>query len=197
MSSSKAATSPISGSYWLSSSRSGAWTIASSRLRLMIVCSPKSVVGILALDDVLIEIADAVPAEDHGPALGGADHHQADAGMGRQGPDEVRVQRLELLERQPVVVAGEPHEPQVAGPHDGDRRLVGGRRDLFLVEVDDAVRGLVRQRGAGNGRADALAPGDLRQDRVDEGRAFAGGLRWYRVARPLIRSRTTSPRLWP
>ena len=45
MSSSNAATSPISGSYWLSSSRSGACFIASSRWRLMIVCSPKSVVG--------------------------------------------------------------------------------------------------------------------------------------------------------
>ena len=58
--------------------------------------------------------------------------------------------RLHLLDRQPVVVAGEPDEAEVAGPDDHDRRLVGGRRHLLLVEVDDAVGRLAGQRGAGD-----------------------------------------------
>src|SRR6185312_13480083 len=84
---------------------------------------------------------------------------------------------LELLGGEAMVVTGEPHEPEVAGAHDGDRRFVGRRWHLLLVEVDDAVRGLARQGRPGDRRADALAPGDLGQHRVDERGALALRLR--------------------
>ena len=51
-----------------------------------------------------------------------------------------------------------------------------GRRLVVGVEVDDAVGRLARERGARDGRSDALALGDLRQERVDEDRALGLGL---------------------
>ena len=69
------------------------------------------------------------------------------------------MELLELLGRQPMVVPGELDETEVARPDDRDRRLVGRRRDLLLVEVDDAVGRPARQRGPGDGRADALGSG--------------------------------------
>ena len=84
---------------------------------------------------------------------------------------------LELLDGEAMVVAGEPDEPEVAGADDRDRGFVGRRRDVLLVEVDDAVRRLVRERGPRHGGSDALAARDLREERVHEGRSLSLRLR--------------------
>src|SRR6185369_4340842 len=140
-----AATSPSSGSYWLSSSRSKARTRRS--------CS------VLAFDLVLIEEARAIRAEDDGAEFFRADQQQPDPRVRSDRGDEPRVELLELLDRQPVVVSGEPDEAEVAGADDGDGGRVGDRRLLFdIVEVDGAVGvGLARQGRPGDARADALA----------------------------------------
>ena len=53
---------------------------------------------VLALDVVLVEVADAARPEDHGAALARPDHQQPDARVRRQRGDEVRVELLELLD---------------------------------------------------------------------------------------------------
>ena len=112
---------------------------------------------VLALDPVLVEIADALRrrrpprrAPRSGPSA--ARRRDAPASV----PTRFGMELLELLDRQPVVVPGEPHEPEVAGADDGDRRLVGRRRDLLVVEVDDAVGRLARP--ARRGRRSARCP---------------------------------------
>ena len=138
---------------------------------------------ILAIDPVLVEEARAVGAEDDGATRLRADEEHRDAGMGRDGRDETRMQLLELLDRETVVVPGEPDQPEVPGADDGDRRRVGEGQFLLvlfgvLVEVDDAIGRLARQRCPGDGRTDALALRDLGQQRVDEGRPLALRLRF-------------------
>ena len=200
ISSSNAATSPSSGSYWLSSSRSGAWTIASSRLRLMIVCGPNSVVG--SSPSTRSSSRKRVP---FGPKTTAPNSFERTIsiptpGMRRDRRDEARVELLELLDRQPVVVAGEPDEAEVARarrPRSTPASATGGSL-LVGVEVDDAVGRLAREGGARDGRPDALALGDLRQERVDEDRPLGLGLGLDRASRARSSgSRTNSPRLTP
>ena len=133
--------------------------------------------GVLAVDVVLVEVPDALRAEDDRAALARADHEHRHARMGGECRDEPRVQLLELLDRQPVVVPREPDKAEVAGADHRDRRRVRGRRDLFRIEVDDAVFRRAGERDARDARADAPAPRDLRQERVDEGRALGLRLR--------------------
>src|SRR6185436_16758912 len=117
---------------------------------------------ILALDAVLVEIPDSVPPEDHGSARRRANHHQADARVGRHRRDKVRMEVLELLDREAMVVAGEPDKSKVPRADHGDRGLVCRWRNLLLVEVDDAICRLVREGGPRHRRTDALAARDLR-----------------------------------
>ena len=71
--------------------------------------------------------------------------------MGRDRGDQARVELLELLDGEPMVVAGEPDEPEIARADDRDRRFIGRRRELLLVvEVDDAVGRLAGQGGPGH-----------------------------------------------
>ena len=56
------------GSYWLRKSRSGAWTIAIFVLQAHDRVRTEEGRRVLALDAVLVEIPDAIPPEDHGPA---------------------------------------------------------------------------------------------------------------------------------
>ena len=60
---------------------------------------------VLALDPVLVEVADAPRPEGDGAVLRRADHQEADARVRGQRRDQLRVQVLELLDRQAVVVA--------------------------------------------------------------------------------------------
>ena len=199
ISSSNAATSPSSGSYWLSSSRSGAWTIASSRLRLMIVCGPNSVVGSSPSTRSSSRIARAVRAE-HDRAESAFERTSSSPTPGCAATAATRpgMQLLELLDRQPVVMAGEPDEPEVARADDGDRRRRRRRRLRPRRRRDRRRRRSSCSSAArATRRADALGLGDLRQERVHEGRPFGLGLGLDDVARPLISSRTYSPRLTP
>ena len=105
------------------------------------------------------------------------------------------MELLQLLHGQPVVVPGEPDQPQVAGSDHGDRGLVGGRRDLLVVEVDDAVVRLSGKGGPRHGRADALAAGDLGEEGVHEGgplglgrRLHDGGAPAHQVAHDLAQA---------
>ena len=181
ISSSNAATSPSSGSYWLSSSRSGAWTIASSRLRLMIVCGPNRVVGSSPSTRSWSRKRVPFGPKTTAPYVLRADQQHPDARVGRDRGDESRMERLELLDRESVVVAGEPDEPEVARADDGDRR----RHRRRAVSSSSSSRlttpsvVLLGQRGARDGRPDALGLGDLRQERVHEGRAL-GLASWSR-----------------
>ncbi len=95
------------------------------------------------------------------PSLLGADHHEADPGVGGERLDQPRVAALDLLGAQPLLAAGEVDEAEAArGQHD---RLAAGRRRrrrcLLLSArlavgperdrpVDDAVRGRSPQRAA-------------------------------------------------
>ena len=78
---------------------------------------------VLALDPVLVEVARPVRPEDDRAVRLRADQQQPDARMGRDRGDEARMELLELLDRQAVIVAGEPDEPEIARPDDRDRRL--------------------------------------------------------------------------
>ena len=179
ISSSNAATSPSSGLYWLSSSRSGAWAIASSRLRLMIVCGPNRVVGSSPSTRSWSRIARALRAEDDraesassGPA---ASRRPGGPRPPRRGPDGApRAPRPSAGGRCPVNQTSPRLPEPTTAIVDASATAAAPPR---VVEVDDAVGRLARQRGAGDGRADALALGDLRQERVDEGRPLGLGLR--------------------
>ena len=92
--------------------------------------------------------------------------------MRRELADQPGVALLQLLDREPVVVAGEVDEPEVARADDGDRRRVGGRRDRLLVEVDDAIAGPAREGDAGDRAADPGRRDHLGQERVHERRAL-------------------------
>ena len=130
---------------------SGAWVIASSRLRLMTVCGAEERRRVLALDAVLVEEADAASARSpSAPYSLRADQHESDARVVGEAVEQPRVQLLELLDRQAMVVAGEPHQAEVARTDDDDRRLIGRRRDLLRVEIDDAIRRLAGQGGPGD-----------------------------------------------
>ena len=84
---------------------------------------------VLALDAALFDEVDAVPADADEAVRGGADHEDADAGMVREGLDEVRVGLLDRLERQPLLADVEVDERQVAA---GDDDEVGGL-DLLVI----------------------------------------------------------------
>ena len=130
---------------------------------------------VLAFDAILVEVPGALRAEDHGPVLPRSNHHQAHAWMRGDRGHQPRVQFLELFDRQSLIVAGEPHEPQVAGAHDGDGRRVGDGHLLLGVEVDHPVCRLALEGGTGDRRTDALARRDLRQERIHECRTLGLG----------------------
>ena len=179
ISSSNAATSPSSGSYWLSSSRSGAWTIASSRLRLMIVCGAEQRRRVLALDPVLVEDSGRPSARrrprrapSSGPSAARRPGCAASVATssGWSSSSSSTVSRWSWPVNQTSPRLPEPTtaivDSSAGGGISSSRR---GRRRRR--------RRLARERGAGDGRADALAPGDLRQERVHEGRSLGLGLR--------------------
>ena len=153
--------------------------------------------GILPFDPVLLEVAQAARAEGDGSMRYRANHQQANPGMFGQLSDEARMQLLELIHGQTVIVAGEPDQSQVARADHGDRGLVGGVRDLLVVEVDHAVVVfLARAARATVGPTPWLRVISERKEltKVDPSALVVVSMT---VARPLIRSRTTSPRLCP
>ena len=60
---------------------------------------------ILALDAVLVEVVDAVLADQEQAVVSRTDHEHADAGMVGQRLDEVGIELVDLLERHPLVLA--------------------------------------------------------------------------------------------
>ena len=84
------------------------------------------------------------------------------------------MELLELLDRESVVVAGEPDEARGCP----SRRRRSSTRSATGISSSSSSRSttpsvvLLGQRGARDGRPDALALGDLRQERVDEDRPF-------------------------
>ena len=151
--------------------------------------------GVGALDPVLIEVADAVAADRHGAEFGGADEHERDARMlGELG--QQRVPLSDLLGREAMVEPGEPHQPEVARADHRDRGFIGRRRTSAgsrsttpsVVLLASAARATVGPTPLLRVISDRNA-----LTNVDPSAAVSD---WTTVARPPIRSRTTSPRLW-
>ena len=93
------------------------------------MCGPNSVVGSSPSTRSSSRKRVPVRPEDDRAVLLRADQQQPDAGMGGDRRDEARMELLELLDRQPMVVAGEPDEAEVAGADDRDRRRHRRRPD--------------------------------------------------------------------
>ena len=177
ISSSNAATSPRFGSYWLSRSRSGAWTISSSRLRLMIVCGPNSVVGsspsTLSWSRNRVPFGPKTTAPNSfdrtsiSPTPGCAATAATRPGWSSSSSSTVRRWSWPVNQTRPRL----PEPTTAIGAGIGFGRLL-----LVGVEVDDAIGRLARERGPRDGRPDPLALGDLGQQRVDEDRSLGLGL---------------------
>ena len=69
---------------------------------------------VLALDAAVREVVRAAGAERDRPVLGRADEQPADVGVRAEGGHELRVARLDLLERQPAALLHQVDEPEVA-----------------------------------------------------------------------------------
>ncbi len=110
---------------------------------------------VLALDAAVREVVRAAGAERDRPVLGRADEQPADVGVRAEGGHELRVPRLDLLERQPAALLHQVDESEVArAEHDdvpvGDvvlgplgllsRRLADGVADhrALLVPAGDS-----------------------------------------------------------
>ena len=87
---------------------------------------------VLALDAPVGEVVGAAGAERDRPVLGRADEQPADVGVLAQGGHELRVARLDLLERQPAALLHQVDEPEVARAEHDD------------VAVGDVVLGPLR-----------------------------------------------------
>ena len=134
---------------------------------------------VLALDPVLVEEARPIRAEDHGPELLRADSSSPDARVGRDRGDESRVELLELLDRESVVVPGEPHQPEIARADDRDRRRIGdggGSSSTSSRLTVPSASVLLASAARATVGPTPLARGDLRQERVHEGRPLGLGL---------------------
>ncbi len=78
---------------------SGAWVMASSRLRLMHGVLAEERRRVDAFDAVLIEVPDPIAADGHRAEFGGADQHERDARMLGELGQQQRVPLPDLLGR--------------------------------------------------------------------------------------------------
>ena len=113
---------------------------------------------VLALDAAVGEVVRAAGAERDRAVLGGVDEQPADVRVRAEGGEELRVARVDLLERQPAALLHQVDEPEVARAEHDD------------VAVGDVVLGLLGLLAGGlaDGVADHRAllvaagdPGDL------------------------------------
>src|SRR3569833_2335918 len=93
---------------------------------------------VAALDAILLEVVDAVRTEDDGPVLRRARQHPPDMRVRAERREQPRVPLLDLLERQPLPLAEQVDETEVAGSEDDD-----------VACRDIAVRRLLRRRADG------------------------------------------------
>ena len=85
---------------------------------------------VLALDEPLVQVVDAVGAEGHGAALLGANDDEADPGMLAQGRDQAGMQLTEPFQGHAAGLAREAHQPQTTRGHDHDLGQIVAGLDL-------------------------------------------------------------------
>ena len=76
---------------------------------------------VLALDAPVGEVAGPTRSERDGPVLLRADEQPADVGVLAQRRHELRVARVELLEREPARLLHQVDEPEIPGAEDDSR----------------------------------------------------------------------------
>ncbi len=153
---------------------------------------------VLAFDPVLVEEPGALRSEDDRAEGLRADEQHPDTGMRRDRRDETRVQLLELLHREAVIVSGEPDQAQVPRADHRDRRGIGDGRSpppRSRSTTPSRVR-LARAARATVGPTPLLC---VISDNSELTNVEPSALVFVsmRVARPLMSPRTNSPRLTP